>query len=198
MSLLPACIEAHVRRQPEGAVVTAKSLLHLGNRAAVDQALSRLAKQGRLIRVGRGAYVAPVAGRFGVRAPEPAKVVDSLAREFGETVVPHGGLSANRLGLTTQVPVRPVFLTSGRSRKLHFGALEVELRHASRRTLALGKGRAAEAVRALEWLGPEHAQGALVRLAREFDPLERESLLALRSLMPEWLSVQVSRSVAGG
>jgi hypothetical protein len=44
-------------RLPEGAPIAAKGLLHLGNRAAVDQALSRLAERGRLTRAGRGVYL---------------------------------------------------------------------------------------------------------------------------------------------
>ena len=43
---------------------------------------------------------------------------------------------ANRLGLTTQIPVRAVYVTSSPSRRLHFGALTVELRHAPRWELA--------------------------------------------------------------
>ena len=195
MNSLPMSIEAFAATQPEGAVLTAKSLLHMGKRAAIDQALARLAKQGRLLRVGRGAYAAPVAGRFGARPPSPEKVVASLADVFGETVVPHGGASANRLGLTTQVPVKPVFLTSGRSRRIRLGKLEVSLRKAGSRALALGTSRTGETVRALEWLGRDHAPAALVRLASSLGPAERSDLLMARSLMPGWLAAQVSRTL---
>jgi hypothetical protein len=51
-------------------------------------------------------------------------------RKRGEIVVGNGAAAANALGLTTQVPVREVFLTSGRSRKLKLGAQTVELQHA--------------------------------------------------------------------
>ena len=88
----------------------------MGTRAAVDQALSRLSKEGKLLRVARGAYVAPVSSRFGTRAPTPEKVVEALAAQSGELVVPHGAIAANTLGLTQQVPVREVYLTSGRTR----------------------------------------------------------------------------------
>jgi hypothetical protein len=60
--------------------------------------------------------------------------------------------------LTTQVPVRSVYLTSGRSRKMHLGKQVVELRHAPRWQLALANRPAGEAVRALAWLGPERAE----------------------------------------
>jgi hypothetical protein len=53
--------------------VAAKSLLHLGNRAAVDQALSRLTERGQLIRAGRGVYLRPITSRFGTRAPPSSK-----------------------------------------------------------------------------------------------------------------------------
>ena len=60
MQRLTEQILAHARGLPEGAPVAAKGLLHLGNRAAVDQALSRLAERGQLIRAGRGVYLRPV------------------------------------------------------------------------------------------------------------------------------------------
>jgi AcrR family transcriptional regulator len=49
-------ILTHVR-QRQGQAVRANDLLHLGSRASVDQALSRLTKSGALRRSGRGAYI---------------------------------------------------------------------------------------------------------------------------------------------
>jgi len=93
-------------------------LLHLGNRAAVDQALSRLAEREQLIRAGRGVYLLPVTSRFGTRAPSVEQAVEALASQRGEVIVSSGAAAANSLGLTTQVPVRSVYLTSGRTRKM--------------------------------------------------------------------------------
>ena len=60
-------ILAEAKTLPEGALISAKELLHLGNRAAIDQALSRLGRSMKLMRVGHGLYVRPVQSRFGVR-----------------------------------------------------------------------------------------------------------------------------------
>jgi hypothetical protein len=125
-----AAVMSHLSQAPEGVPVAAKELLHLGTRAAVDQTLSRLVRRGSPIRAGRGLYVRPVEGRFGARPPEPARVIQALIQERGEIVVPHGAAAANELGLTTQVPVREVYLTSGPTRKLKLGAQVVEMRHA--------------------------------------------------------------------
>ena len=51
---LPERIVSEIGAWPESVPVSAKRLLHLGTRAAVDQALSRLARRGQLLRVGRG------------------------------------------------------------------------------------------------------------------------------------------------
>jgi hypothetical protein len=130
MHTLAKQIFEHAAGLPEGTPLVAKELLHLGSRAAVDQVLSRLVRRGTLLRAGRGIYVLPVESRFGTRAPSAVKMVEGLAKQRGETIVSHGAAAANALGLTTQVPMRAVYLTSGPSRRLKLGAQMIEFRHA--------------------------------------------------------------------
>src|ERR1043166_5261935 len=114
-------ILSHADTLPEGALIGAKEFLHLGSRAAVDQALKRLHGPKELMRVGRGVYVRPVKTRFGMRAPAAEKVVERIAATRAETIAPHGAAAANALGLTTQVPTKLVYLTSGPNRRLRLG-----------------------------------------------------------------------------
>jgi hypothetical protein len=197
ISRLPEQILAHMAGLPEGAAVFAKGLLHLGNRAAVDQALSRLTGRGQLIRAGRGVYLRPIASRFGPRAPSVEQAVEALATQKGEIIVSNGAAAANALGLTTQVPVRPVYLTSGRSRKMHLGKQVVELRHAPRWQLALAHRPAGEAVRALAWLGPEQAEAALTTLKRKMPPGAFGELVAAAPQLPTWLAQSVGKAAYG-
>ena len=89
MPRLTEQILAHAKGLPEGTPVAAKSLLHLGNRAAVDQALSRLSRAGQLIRAGRGVYLLPVTSRFGTRAPSVEQAVEALGQPARErSIVP--------------------------------------------------------------------------------------------------------------
>ena len=187
----------HAARLPEGTPVSAKGLLHLGNRSAVDQALSRLAERGQLIRVGRGVYLRPVTSRFGTRAPSVEQAVEALAAQRGEIIVSTGAAAANALGLTTQVPVRSVYMTSGRSRTMNLGKQVVELRHAPRWQLALANRPAGEAVRALAWLGPEKAEEALKTLKRKMPPAEFGELVAVAPQLPTWLARSVGKTAYG-
>ncbi|WP_407114794.1 DUF6088 family protein [Bradyrhizobium sp. LMG 9283] len=197
MTHLSTRILEATKELPEGAPIAAKALLHLGKRAAVDQALSRLAERGRLLRARRGIYLRPVESRFGVRAPSVEKVVEETKVRSGETIVSSGAAAANHLGLTTQVPVRQVYLTSGPSRRLRLGKQVVELKHAPRWQLALANRRTGEVVRALAWVGPEAAERALRSLSQKLTPTEVKELKSAASSFPTWLAKAVSELRVG-
>jgi len=198
MNTLPESILQQALSLPEGGVLSPKEFLHLGNRAAVDQAFSRLTKAGKLLRVARGTYAAPVSSRFGTRTPSPEKIVMSLAEQTGETVVSHGASAANALGLTQQVPIREVYLTSGRTRTLKLGRSEVQIKHAPRWMLALGTRPAGAAIRALAWLGPAHASQSLVELRKALPQSEWQALTAARAALPSWMAKAISQEAARG
>ena len=198
MTTLPESILLHAQSLSEGGVLSPKEFLHLGQRAAVDQALSRLTKEGKLLRVSRGTYVAPVSSRFGTRAPAPEKVVEALAAQSGEVVTPHGASAANALGLTQQVPIREVYLTSGRTRRLKLGRSEVMVKHVPRWMLALGTGPAGAAVRALAWMGPTHVSESLATLHRTLPASEWRALASARAALPSWMARAIGEEAVRG
>ncbi len=198
MQTLSQKILEHATGLPEGAPLVAKELLHLGNRAAVDQALSRLVQRGRLLRAGRGIYVLPIENRFGTRAPSTAKMVENLAKQRGEIIVPHGAFSANALGLTTQVPIQAIYLTSGPSRRLKLGAQKIELRHAPGWQLIYPGRAAGDVVRALAWLGPERSGKAIRTLRAKLPPAERRKVTSAPARLPTWMAQEVSALLSHG
>jgi hypothetical protein len=195
MQRLAQQILEYAATRPEGSSLRAKELLHLGSRAAVDQALSRLHRRGTLMRIGRGLYVRPIEGRFGARPPSPAKVVETLSVATGETITPNGATAANALGLTTQVPIRPVYLTSGRSRRIRLGAQVLELRHAPQWQLVLAGEPGGDAVRALSWLGEKQAKGAIRALEGRLPASELRAMTDVRGRLPTWMARAVSALV---
>ena len=198
MEPLSTRILEEVAELPEGSPLYAKALLHLGNRAAIDQALSRLVRRGRLLRAGRGLYVRPVETRFGTRAPTVSAVLEALTATTGETIAAHGAAAANSLGLTTQVPVRTVYLTSGPSRRLSFGAQTVELQHAPRWQLSLAGRPAGDAIRALAWLGRGQSRAMTNKFGRALSAQTLKELSAARGRLPTWMAQQISTLVQHG
>ncbi|MDE0386797.1 MAG: DUF6088 family protein [Defluviicoccus sp.] len=195
---LPKRIMEHAEALPEAVPLCPAALLHLGNRAAVDQALSRLARSEKLMRICQGVYMRPIETRFGLRAPRVDKAVAALSALWGETIVPCGGAAANRLGLTAQNPVRAVYLTSGPNRRLYFGSSIVELRHAPRWQLAAPHRKAGDVIRALAWLGQEEVDDSLEAVLPTLSEEDRDELATARAVMPIWMAEPVSARLSHG
>ena len=191
---MPKNILSEAATLPEGALISAKEFLHLGSRAAVDQALKRLKERKELLPLYRGVYVRPVKTRFGTRAPAAEKVIERFAATRAETVVAHGAAAANSLGLTTQVPTKLVYLTSGKSRRLKLGAQVVEMTHAPQWMLLPSHRAAGEAVRALIWIGERRAAEALTALKQKLPQSTVNELIAVRPALPGWLSKSISQT----
>jgi hypothetical protein len=107
-------------------------------------------------------------------------------------VVPSGATEANALGLTTQVPVRQVFLTSGPSRTLRLGQQSLEFKHGAPWQLLMGNRPAGMAIRALGWLGQDQAASALQTLHSSLPATEWDAMRAARAAMPSWMARAVS------
>lgn len=183
---------------PEGALVCPNALLHLGSLPAIYQALSRLTRQDRLMRIYQGVYVRTVKTRFGNRPPDFNKVIESLSDLWGETIVPSGGGAANFLGLTDQVPMRMIYLTSGPNRRLWFGALGIDLRHAPRWQLVAPNRTAGTVVRALTFLSRREAKEALDKIVPSLSEADFAELLAVRKSLPVWIARPLSTFVNHG
>jgi hypothetical protein len=76
--------------------------------SAVATALSRLARQGELQRVGKGVYYRAAPTSFGMSMPAASGVA---AETLSAPLHPAGLSAANVLGLTTQNPRRPEYAT---------------------------------------------------------------------------------------
>ncbi|QBF28485.1 hypothetical protein EXN22_23355 [Pseudomonas tructae] len=196
MQKLPEMILQRSQSLPEGEVLSPKEFLSAGSRAAVDQAFSRLARRGKLLRICRGMYVAPVKSRFGTRAPEPEKVIQSLAQKTSEPVTSSGARAANGLGLTQQVPVRQVFLTSGRARTLRLGKSEIQINHAPR--WMLSASAAGEAVRAFAWLGETQSRSVIHQLHKRLPEAEWAKLMGFRAVLPSWMARMIGSEALCG
>lgn len=183
-------IRQRIENIPLGEPFTPATFLEFGARASVDQTLSRLVKAGRITRLARGVYVRPKESRYiGSVMPEPFKIAEAIARTTGATVQVHGAEAARRLEISTQVPTQPVFHTSGPNRRFRVGNLEITLKHASPRKLALAGQPAGLALAAFWYLGKRGLTSNVIESIRKKLSLsEFESLKSAASSMPAWMA----------
>ena len=77
------------------------------------------------------------------------KVVEAMAKNTNEIIQVSGAEAARQLGLSTQVPAQPIFLTTGQSRRFNIGILEVTLKQDSRKKIHFHESKAGLAIRQL-------------------------------------------------
>lgn len=187
-----------IQSKGRGKVHVAKDFLEVGGRAAVDQALGRLAEAGTLRRLARGLYHYPRTNeRLGVElGADDEEVAQALARRVGARAVPSGAVAANVLGLSTQMPGTLVYLTDGRSRVVRVGGRTYSFRHVQPKDLPPG-GPATLVIQALRHLGADVVDDAAVaRLRAGLPPGERQKLLREARYATGWVT-EVLRRVAG-
>lgn len=187
-------ILARIRKEGRGTVWTAQHFAGLGSATAVQHALARLARKGSLKRIGTGLYAYPEISRLvGTVPPEPEAIARAAARARGHRIAPTGVAALHRLGLSTQVPARNVFLTSGPTRRIQAAGMSIELRHASERRMAGGGEPPGLVLRALEALGPgQITESTINRLSRTLTAADAAKLVRAARQSAAWM-----RPVAG-
>lgn len=189
-------IREKINEIPCGQPFTNGSLLECGTRASVDQALSRLAQGNEIVRVARGVYVQPKWNELlgEMVMPSVEDVARTVVEADGATFQLHGAEAARRLGLSTQMQTRRVFLTDGTPRSFQMGKSTVVVKHVASKKIALSERLAGLAYVALLYLGKKNVNEAALSAIRKRLPEEEfEALLSARARMPGWLRESLHR-----
>ncbi|WP_299747504.1 DUF6088 family protein [Devosia sp.] len=190
-------VRGAIKGKRSGSVISASMFANIGSREAVDQALSRLRKSGELMRVARGIYVRPVNGKFGTYPPHSSEVVRSLKHHQRKRIVEHGLSAANQFGLTTQQPLRQIYLTNGSNQVLKLGSNPVILRHAPEWQTIFANRPAGAALRALSYVGRSGAVNAARQIKAQLPEPEWEVLTKAKKRFPAWVANAVVQASNG-
>ena len=180
----------YIANIPKDQPFSAKVLREFAETDNIRQILSRLVKSGELKRVARGIYVKPKKiKKIGEILPSAEYITRVLAESTGEVVVIHGAEAARRLQLTTQVPMRLVFYTSGNTRILNIGNRMVKLIHANPNRLIAPGTKAGLVISALWYLGKDNVTKKTIRIIkRRISKKDYKEVVKLIERMPDWMA----------
>ena len=110
----------HIIKRGRGKIYFGNKFSAFGSNDAVRQAFSRLCRKGNLIRLSAGIYLYP---RFSKLLgdyvhPSIEEIAEEIAKNEKIRIIPTGLYALNKLGLSTQVPMRVIFLTDGTPRSI--------------------------------------------------------------------------------
>lgn len=161
----------------------------LGSSEAIRLALHRLEKEQIIKRVSQGIYVRPRISQYiGEVLPTAEEVAKGIAKRDRIRIVPTGVYALNALGLSTQVPMKLVFLTDGAARLIKIGKRTIKFKKTTPKNL-LAKGEISSLViQALRKIGInkliEEEEKKIIELLKKENP---KDLLQDIKLAPVWI-----------
>lgn len=160
-----------------------------GNEKVVSRALSAEEKKGNIVRLAKGMYLRPKSTRFGIVYPSVDEMVKAVAHRDKSKVQPCGMTALNMLGLSTQVPTKYTYLTSGSSRKLKLGDRLIELKRSVPKNFVFKTTLGALLMQALKSLGEKNiSKQEIVQIRKLIDNEKRMEHFKLDILlMPIWM-----------
>lgn len=172
-------IEHSVSRRKKGDLIFPVDFRGKGTQAAVKTALSRLCRDGKLKRLAHGIYYVPkIDPLFGTIHPAPEDVAEAVAKKEKVRIQPAGAYALHRLGLTTQVPAKLVYITDGENRQIKIGRTVIRFKATTPKKMALEGQLSSLVILALDELDPKNIDNDTGRKIKVI--LEKESPAQLK------------------
>lgn len=192
-------IEDKIKDDAKGTLLFPEDFQQLGSSEAVRLALHRIEKRGIIRRVAHGIYVRPKESSYiGEVMPTAEEVAEGIAKRDKIRIVPTGVYALHALGLSTQIPLKLVFLTDGAARTIKVGKRTIKLKRTTPKNL-LAKGKISSlAIQALREIGKDKA--SLTELKQILKLLKEEDLQLLKhdiKLAPEWIKQVMKKAIDG-
>jgi len=192
-------IENTIKRKGKGRLFFSRNFMQYGTSVAVRHALSRLCKEKMIFRLSAGIYLYPKNHKYlGILYPSVEDIAKAIAEQEKARLVPTGAYALNALGLSTQVPMRVVFLTDGTPRMINIeGKASIRFKKTVPKYLSF-KGKVTTlAIFALKEIGIGNVTDAQLHKIKEALAHEsRENIMHDIALAPEWISTIILKLIA--
>ena len=190
-------IANELKSQPKGSVFFVDNFLDYGNPESVKKALLRLKEKEILVRLAHGIYLYPkIDKEFGVLFPSTEDIAKAIARRDKARIVLTGVQALNKLGLSTQVPMKVVYLTDGATRNIKVGKRIITFKNTSPKNL-LARGEISSLViQALKTIGQSKVDEKTISKIQTLLQKEKvENIINDAKLAPAWVNKILTKSI---
>jgi hypothetical protein len=188
--VIEAKVAAKLAALPKGSVLFVDDFLDYGSPESIKKALLRLKEKGLLVRLAHGIYLHPKTDKeLGILFPSTEEIAKAIARRDKSRIVPTGVQALNKLGLSTQIPMKVVFLTDGAARSIKVGKRTITFKKTSPKNL-LPKGEISSLViQALKTIGQNKMDDDTLKKLQPILKKEmKENILHDAKLAPAWIN----------
>jgi len=192
-----SCVLRHLKKTQKGSVFFTEDFLRYGTARAVSKALERLVEKEEITRLARGIYSRlSIDPFFGALRPPAEDIAIAIAKRDKARIIPTGAMALNALGLSTQVPMKIVYLTDGSPRIIHVGTRTIKFKKVAAKSLAAKGSISSLVIQALKEIGKGNVnvkeKDMIIKhlLKEDVDKLKHDI-----SLAPEWIRIIMRESL---
>lgn len=186
-----ACVRKRIARIQRGKVFSIDTLnINNYSKSAIQLALRKLIEEKVIFRFTKGIYFKPEKSTIlknAIIPPSILDVINFICKKNKEIIQVHGGIAANRLRLSTQVPLTYVFYTSGYSRTLYLRGSLVKFIHTDDKRILQHVGtNVGLAISAMYFFGKNIVDEDMVKKIKDYLTVKEYEQLK-KSELPVWM-----------
>jgi predicted transcriptional regulator of viral defense system len=167
----------------------------LGNYEAVRKSLQRLTKDESIERIAKGIYLLPkIHEKLGVIYPHAEQIAKAIAKRDKARIIVTGSTALNLLGLSTQIPLKVVFLTDGSARNIKVGNQTIQFKKTNPKNLSIEHRLTNLIIQALKAIGEKNVQQEQIDKIQLIMDESGERKLIYQNLKnaPVWIQKKIS------
>lgn len=184
-------IKIRVAQFEDGKLLTISDFKDVDNDNLVTRTLSRLQKEGVVVRVANGIYMNPIKTQFGILQPTLDQIAKKIAERDKAKIMPTGDMALNILGFSTQVPMNAVYLTNGAKRKVKVGNRSILFKNVVQKNFEYKGILLPLIIIALKELGEKQVtdeiKDKIFKLVSESKTEEKNTMMYDLNLSPVWI-----------
>lgn len=189
MGSISDSILRRIRAKQRGWVFTPKDFIDIAPRNTIGITLHRLVKKGIIRNISHGLYDFPAQHpKLGTLAATPDAIASAIAARSGDIIQLGSAQLANQLGLDTQVPAKPSYLTSGNSTQKKIANYPILLSHSKFLNKTPLNINTIKVINALHHLGKNNINDDIITKCKKIlSKKDKSQLKKNLAQLPDWM-----------
>lgn len=187
-------LKAIERKVNKGGIFFIADFTELGNYEAVRKSLQRLTKDDSIKRIAKGIYFLPKKHeRLGIIYPHAEQIAKAIAKRDKARIIATGSTALNLLGLSTQIPMKVVFLTDGSARNIKVGNQTIQFKKTNPKNLSIEHRLTNLIIQALKAIGEKNVEQEQIDKIQTIidESNERELIYQNLKNAPVWIQKKI-------
>jgi Family of unknown function (DUF6088) len=178
-----------IKKTKRGTLFFSQDFVLQGSNDAVRKSLERLVKKNEIERVATGIYTRSVIDSIIGKVPPSIDIIaKAIAKRDKARIIPTGVMALYKLGLSTQIPMKFIYLTDGSTRNIKIDERSILFKRTSPKNVATIGEISTLVIQALRVIGKDKVSQEEIEQIQSLLKQEKKAHLEhdIR-LAPEWI-----------